>query len=1722
MKKIVAYNHSVEIAEESKPSIRPSYVLVKTLYSVISPGTELLAIQSSEGKKIPLGYSAVGIVEEAGSEIEDVKIGDLVACYGAPYVHHAEYLLVPKTLFAKVPEHVDAREAALAGIGAIAIHALRIADLQFGETVIVTGLGLLGQMIAKIADAAAYKVIGYDLFEERTTMLQRETNIKTHSTIEGLENEIHMSTKGHGADAVLLCMGGKHTPLTGEILKWIRNRGKVVIVGDVEPEFPRSLMFSKEAQILISRAGGPGRYDSVYEAEAIDYPYGFVRWTEGRNIEEFIRLLSEERIDVSSFITEAVDFEDAPGEFKKLLNKKSATLTKIIDFTKKFSPVPSDYSLMSAAANAGIETANFDPSIIDLGSPIQTAQTIDAAYGQENGVNIVYTTVTGSASSGDWAKFNVIDIDHQRLLYSYPLEGASNAWSHCLTPDGRVYIGASRKMFVYSPDTKQVTDLGIPISGAESIWSLTSDESGNVYGGIYSASIGGRVFRIDAATLEITDLLGESVDHAEDYIRSIAYYDGYVYAGTGTTNGRVWKINPETKEKERIELPGTPEDPIYQGQYDSMGSVYGMSVVNHYLFAFFNGPSIILVFDLERQEWRDKVLTNIRGLMAVTGQHEGKVYTSKKDKYMWEIDIETLEERMAMPFDGSIRNSKWMEVQNQTEFDGPAMVTISFDGKIVLSDPRIQKRVVLPSLVDGQPLNLQAMEKGPDGNIYISSYMGTEGAVYDPAKQDQLSLFRLGQAEGMGSVGDTLYFGLYPKAEIYGWDTNYKILETGPVFLFEIGHEQDRPFVLQEGAGKLLIGTIPEYSEQGGALTVYDPDASDDANLPVFEVYRNIVENQSIAGLVYKDGIVYGSTTIHGGLGSDPIAVKAKLFAWDFATKTKVKEWELALDGLSATVPMISGLTVGPDGFIWGAANGFVFAFNPQNFEIVKSKNVYPEVTNYGRWRPVKQYWGLDGLLYTNVGGILTVIEPATMTSKILAENVLIFTLNNKNDIYFAQATKVMKRLAEQPQNLRFLIPEVLTVDNPAEILVEADIYGWTVNVSRIAEIESSDPEIASIEEGIIIPKKAGQVTLTGTYMGLSLPPQEITVKNPEPVQSYLKVLNNSYEKVDESGEIYGWSLLKGKNRDPSFSTTEKARSGQRSLKLVDSTTTGKTEYQSDFIFIEPGREYTAGVHVFISSKNNDIPDNKMPVNSQSFFQIRYFNENDEEVEAAEITNDKILIPIEEWFHVSLTSTAPEHAKSARLILNGYYGWMTAEYYDDAYMYTIADPRELPKVEVIAVESTALIYGSDLSLTVKSNQNALIEVREGDAIISAGIVEGSQPAELVIPAPSEGAHHYQVFVYKEGIGYGTPVSLPTVNVYGLSRIEVDPSQVELLVGDEEELKVSAIYGPLAVEVSDSAILSSYPEGIVDIQENRVTGIQEGEAMIVAEFNGQTTEVPVIVSNEVLQSIDLQIPNYQIAVGNSETVIVSGTYQNISDGSFEERIIGFGVQLISSNPSIAEIDGMNITGIASGEVTITAHYNGKQDSEHVIVYIPGEPVKTYLAIENHDFESILPDGTIPGWSIRQEKAGYTSISSSEEQSLSGTRSIKLIDATTSGYTALQSNLIAVEPGKEYTAGVSVYLGIPPVNPDTGLPFSSSRTLFQVRYYDENRQEINITSGLGITFETPRGSWIQKEFTSVAPANASYIRILLSSSNAWVTTAYYEDVYLYTMVETHEQE
>lgn len=317
MKAVAAKQGTIIIDQVPEPELLPGHVRIRTEFSAISPGTELGILKRSGETPAYLGYSAVGIVEEAADGVAGFAAGQRVAVYGAPYVRHAEVLAVPANLCAAVPDGVRPQDAAFAGLGAIAIHSLRIADLRFGESAVVVGLGILGQITAQIAAAAAYRTAGCDMNAERAAFLQQSGVGHAYADPQELEAQLGAITGGPGADAVILCASGSGEKLINDALRWIRDRGKVVIVGDLTAEFSRAQMFGKEAQVLISRAGGPGRYDTGYERDNRDYPIGYVRWTEGRNTAEYIRLLAEGRIRLDALPMETIPLSDAADAYAR-------------------------------------------------------------------------------------------------------------------------------------------------------------------------------------------------------------------------------------------------------------------------------------------------------------------------------------------------------------------------------------------------------------------------------------------------------------------------------------------------------------------------------------------------------------------------------------------------------------------------------------------------------------------------------------------------------------------------------------------------------------------------------------------------------------------------------------------------------------------------------------------------------------------------------------------------------------------------------------------------------------------------------------------------------------------------------------------------------------------------------------------------------------------------------------------------------------------------------------------------------------------------------------------------------------------------------------------------------------------------------------------------------------------------------------------------------------
>ena len=261
----------------------------------------------------PLGYSAAGVVLEAGAEARGLAPGDRVAIAGGGFASHAELDVVPALLCSRIPDEVSAEDAAFATLGAIAMNGFRRAEVQVGSTVAVIGLGLIGQLAVRIARAAGCRVLGVDLSPELVE-LARASGADAVVRSE-LENGSRFDAS---ADAVLVCAATESNDPALAAAQLARDRGRVVIVGDVGMDLPRAPFYDKELDLRLSRSYGPGRYDPNYELHGLDYPIGHVRWTEQRNMEAFLGLVADRKVIPSELVTHRFDFGDAERAFELL------------------------------------------------------------------------------------------------------------------------------------------------------------------------------------------------------------------------------------------------------------------------------------------------------------------------------------------------------------------------------------------------------------------------------------------------------------------------------------------------------------------------------------------------------------------------------------------------------------------------------------------------------------------------------------------------------------------------------------------------------------------------------------------------------------------------------------------------------------------------------------------------------------------------------------------------------------------------------------------------------------------------------------------------------------------------------------------------------------------------------------------------------------------------------------------------------------------------------------------------------------------------------------------------------------------------------------------------------------------------------------------------------------------------------------------------------------
>lgn len=322
---------------ESTP--RPCQAIVRTVAGAISAGTETTQIRQRRNAPpsarydtaVRLGYSVAGVVEAIGEGYEGPPVGTPVAVYGGPYVCYADRLMVGQNLIAPAAT-LPVKQAAFGGIGAIALHGVRMGSVELGQRVGILGLGIIGQLTAQLARAAGAWVLACDPLESRRKMVDLGSGSETVSPNEWSE-AARRFTDHRGLDCVLVCAGTPedNAPAVAA-LEAVRYRGRVIIVGNVQTAWPREMLFQKEATVLVSRAAGPGRYDPAYERDGWDPHPGLTPWTEGRNLRCFIDLLAAGRVKVEPLISDVLPVTQAAEAYERLMNRPQETLAVVLEF----------------------------------------------------------------------------------------------------------------------------------------------------------------------------------------------------------------------------------------------------------------------------------------------------------------------------------------------------------------------------------------------------------------------------------------------------------------------------------------------------------------------------------------------------------------------------------------------------------------------------------------------------------------------------------------------------------------------------------------------------------------------------------------------------------------------------------------------------------------------------------------------------------------------------------------------------------------------------------------------------------------------------------------------------------------------------------------------------------------------------------------------------------------------------------------------------------------------------------------------------------------------------------------------------------------------------------------------------------------------------------------------------------------------------------------------
>ncbi|SDD65242.1 hypothetical protein SAMN02799630_04533 [Paenibacillus sp. UNCCL117] len=631
-------------------------------------------------------------------------------------------------------------------------------------------------------------------------------------------------------------------------------------------------------------------------------------------------------------------------------------------------------------------------------------------------------------SNGSPAVFQEFELHTGKLLFRHAIEESDCCWAICVSDEGLVYFSAAGdgSLFRYDPVSRLVEKVGHNPSD-DWVWQLGYRE-GRVYGGTYP---GCSMFAYDEETGQFRDY--GTVMPGQQYVRGFAVSEEWLYAGIGSSKGVV-RIHRETGEREELALADVS---------GRSGFVDRLWVAGGQLFVSCDFAQVH-VYRLPTLEKLGAFVSD--GMLSEPADADGDYLYFKAGGKLrrWRLSACRVEDTGidSLP-EGRVKTMTWLHPEGAVEragervdgrtgeradeqasvsdtaqtssvgaergeAEGLQLALVTVYGEVALIGLTGKQVASYRLPIEEQPIEIQSLETGPDGLLYIGGYHRGL-AIYHPDENRVVKLIEtFPQTEAIGFCMGQVYMGTYTKAKMYRYDPVHPVdfgMHKGanPEWIGDIGHNQDRPFTLASGDGKLFAGTIPDYGQRGGALAEFHPLAR------TWKIYPDVVEDHSIIGLAYKDGLLFGGTSLWGGLGSEPADGPAKLFIWDVAKGRKIAEFVPDIPELDMPPRMIGELSIGPEGNLWGVIDGTLFVMNPAACKLIKSKVIIPSAYRYSKWRPIFLRWGPDGLLYTTLGRKLIVVHPETLVFVELSDMIVgNMTLDRKGRIYVAQGAELV------------------------------------------------------------------------------------------------------------------------------------------------------------------------------------------------------------------------------------------------------------------------------------------------------------------------------------------------------------------------------------------------------------------------------------------------------------------------------------------------------------------------------------------------------------------------------------------------------------------------------------------------------------------------------------------------------------------------------------------